>query len=165
MASVEAISDAMPRVSNMPIAPLDTATSHRHGVCGQNLWSRLRNQCRAQQVLAAREQLLRDGYGFGYGPYVPQDQRTHHAVVDRQHVNYFDGSRLDHLIGGVNVSSVAARLDQPQGTGGKVAAGADWKIDEMEGRRDRVGLEGRSPRVLPRRGPLLRRFAARQPHR
>ena len=46
MASVEAISDAMPRVSNMPIAPLDTATSHRHGVCSQNLWSRLRDQCR-----------------------------------------------------------------------------------------------------------------------
>ena len=34
MASVEAMSDAMPRVSSTPIAPLDTARSHRRGVCG-----------------------------------------------------------------------------------------------------------------------------------
>ena len=88
MASVEAISDAMPRVSSMPIAPLDTAPSHRCGVCGQNLGPRLRDQCRAQQVFAVREQLLRDGDGFLDGPYVSQDQRTHYAVVDRQHVDY-----------------------------------------------------------------------------
>ena len=104
MASVEAISDAMPRVSSMPIAPLDTTTSHRRGVCSQDLGPRLRNQGRAQQVLAVREQLLRDGYGFVDGPYLPQDQRTHHAVVDRQHVDYLDGSRLNHLIVRVNVA-------------------------------------------------------------